>query len=510
MFFQKEVRLISIQYLIIENRMEIECQTDNKHLSIQNNANSRGKQKFCVKILQLLRITLNDEKKIPEIGLAWCDDGFHFICNSQILGKYLNLKANSINTNFRAHSFQIGNATADDIKKTFGNLPDYRNWKMRHNINYAFNSSSSDNDAENIPCTEKQKNGLEIVTTLNSIFPPITVRLLKNEANPLHQIEVLIAPVKFSQVWKHSFLSQATSDWMRFAGTSSAVNSSNIINSIINFADPRLDENSAIIVEKNLSYFLKYSNCSSQSVSNVNFIDYLKLSLRFGFLNRIAHTILELSNFDSNSSSSSNTSVSFAPWFVPSAEQVFANDILNRTSLDWVIKLAGSAPNMYSILRKSEHNVISSHITFNPMPMKPDLRLSIEAAGGNNLSEESWEPFLSNVLGLKIPTTQTPVINHQSVEHVPMDQFLKTNPEQSANTYVQADPIQNSSTENTASNHSNIDDDIFISPVPPEFSLSQMYTSGLSEGQWSQTVHTGMTPDLFGSQSIHSGLSPDL
>ena len=59
------------------------------------NAKNHNKTKFCVRVLQLLNETLVDHSKIKDIGLAWCQDGVHFICNSQILGNYINLKANS-------------------------------------------------------------------------------------------------------------------------------------------------------------------------------------------------------------------------------------------------------------------------------------------------------------------------------------------------------------------------------------------------------------------------------
>ena len=444
----------------------------------QQTSGGRAKTKFCVRILQLLQETLKDRKKITEYGIGWCDDGKHFICNTQILGQYLKLKANSINTNFRAHCFQIKNTTPEEIKKSFGNLPELKNWKLRLNVKHPFNSACTENDVENIPCVEKSRQMLDLVEESNSLFPQSTLKLLKNDNCSLHQIEILLDPVKFSPNWKYSYLCQTTDDWIKIAGNSKTISPTDLIKSIISSSQPKVTHDQYIILERNLEHFLKYSFCNSQS-ANSTFIDYLKLSLRFGYLPNIAQTVLELSTDNDFSNSSS-----FARWFIPSTDFAYAADILNRNSLDWVIKLSGSVPNQFSILKKSKNQIISSNIIFNPKPITPEQRLSIKDDDEHCLNGEKWESFLVNVLNLQMPHSNFSVIPNNSVRHVQARDIIQSNEEMHYAHYETSDGSF----------------DLFGSQNRPDF-------PSLFNG--SQTVHSGMTPDLFGSQTISDGLPPE-
>lgn len=477
--------------------------------SFIQSSNNRNKLKFCVKILRLLQETLKDEKKIPDIGLAWCEDGTHFVCNSQILGSYLNLKSNSINTNFRAHSFQIENISFEDLQKMFGSLPDLKNWKMRRIVNYSFNYKSTESDAEKIPCSDKTSRTLDIVSIAsNSMLPQITKEILQNDKLVLNQIEMLMSQVDFTVDWKNAFLTLISTDWYNIVHSSGKSNSfesiptSTLINAIINGAEPQIDPNLLQYIEVNLEYLLKNSKCNSQSPDKVFFFEYLKLCLHYGILSRIAHTILELS---------SQSGFYFASWFIPSTDQQYAIDLMARRDLKWILKLSKSSPNVFTILLTSSNPEIKScHITFNPMPMKPENTLSIKKEESPSLiSRATFREFIVEVLGFEIPIDKPEDREIKDVKHVSLNEIVKADNEsqnkagENDSHFSDFDLIQHSSMNGSQTSQSN-------DMLQFQFNWDTEYSrTGLSppingihnELNFSPTIPSNIIPDLTCSQT---------
>jgi hypothetical protein len=80
--------------------------------------------KFSVKLLHVLNYTSQNRELIPETGAVWCADGIHFLVHSKILGNFLGLKSNTINTNFRDHGFKILAPVLPKDLDELQNLPD--------------------------------------------------------------------------------------------------------------------------------------------------------------------------------------------------------------------------------------------------------------------------------------------------------------------------------------------------------------------------------------------------
>ena len=111
-----------------------------------------SEKNFVVKIFKLLKIVIYNRTPIEQVGCCWCKDGEHFICNSRILGKCMNLKPNSINKNFKLYSFESEHISSKEIIKYFGNLPDIKNWKlMKIKSPYHFSINCTETEIENIP-----------------------------------------------------------------------------------------------------------------------------------------------------------------------------------------------------------------------------------------------------------------------------------------------------------------------------------------------------------------------
>jgi hypothetical protein len=87
------------------------------------------------------------------IGAFWLTKQGLLISNSEMLVKLLNVKSNSLNTNFREHGFSnLGMIPQDQLFRLAANLPglqlkNLRNWKKRKHITDIFTPMMTLEDA---------------------------------------------------------------------------------------------------------------------------------------------------------------------------------------------------------------------------------------------------------------------------------------------------------------------------------------------------------------------------
>lgn len=108
--------------------------------------------KFATKLFHVLSFSRSHPGSLMLLGASWCRDGAQFICHSGIMSAFLGLKANSINTNFRDHGFEIVRSSLGELTREFPCLPANNNWKKRANHRYPFTAMSSIEEVERIPC----------------------------------------------------------------------------------------------------------------------------------------------------------------------------------------------------------------------------------------------------------------------------------------------------------------------------------------------------------------------
>lgn len=118
-----------------------------------NKEHQGSRIKFATKVFHVLNFTKEHPESINICGAAWCNDGAHFICNANIMAGFLNLRSNSINTNFRDHGFRIDHSSLSQVKHDFPHLMNIKNWKMRSNTIFAFKYNLNVEEIEKIPCT---------------------------------------------------------------------------------------------------------------------------------------------------------------------------------------------------------------------------------------------------------------------------------------------------------------------------------------------------------------------
>ena len=117
-----------------------------------NTEQSARRLKFAVRVFYVLQWTKDHPEEMAKTGAMWCKDGFHFVCNSQLLGEFLLIKPNTINTNFRSHSFVIQLSQPHSLLTEFPNMHDIKNWRKRSNPFYSFTINSKESDIVLIPC----------------------------------------------------------------------------------------------------------------------------------------------------------------------------------------------------------------------------------------------------------------------------------------------------------------------------------------------------------------------
>lgn len=390
---------------------------------------NKSRPKFSVKILRILKHSVEHPEDVSTIGAGFCTDKIHFICNSIILGHFLGLKANSINTNFRAHSFAIDNIGIEDIPPEYGNLPDPKHWKMRHNVKYHFAVDTTEFDAAQIPCIEPKVQSLDLVQTTNPplpIFPPRTDKLLKDNPIMRQDINALIdKSFNKDTGWKSKFLGEVTKNWLSMTNSIDPIKPINIIRMAMSVADPAPPDDFRPLIEENLTYLLSASCASSQIQDEISFLDFTKFCLRFGTIERHAQSIFEVSDpmyktqqFQWAIGSQSDLECCFAKWFLPSTDQNHALLKLKSGGLKWVVKLSGNQPDTFTIQVLQGNKFIATHIHFDPFPNENEKRFSVEFDEGEFQYANSWHEMLVNILNLTIPHEKSDPIDRPSLQFV--------------------------------------------------------------------------------------------
>ena len=330
-------------------------------MNTSNNYNSEeilnqmryGKTKFCVKLLQALNLSKQSPYRVSEIGVGWCKDGRHFVCNTNILSKYLQIKPNSINANFRDHSFEIIKSQNEFIVREFGILPDIHKWKKRRHSRFQFNANTTEDEAGQIPCVGSDKLSESNYNShfyKNPIFPPNLLELGNNIS--FSEIETIMNHVKMSDKWKFKFLETVTNEFLAICNKDSfTIQTDDLILFIfeINKFNGITNEKTSAI-NKALEFFFQNSNgLSSQAFPEFDIISVIKVCLRFGFLHDIISVFSELVV----KSSKINYNNGFVPWFLPSVDANFAFNAMIKSNMKWILKMSDSTPNGFTIMKLS-------------------------------------------------------------------------------------------------------------------------------------------------------------
>lgn len=401
--------------------------------------------KFAAKILATLTFVEKHQNTAGTVGVSWCKDGRHFICNAKILGNFLALKSNSINTNFREHGFRICEYNQESLKSS--GLPDFQHWKKRiYSAGAEFHRDMTLEAAEriglikggdNVAVQDPRENEQNVVvpwkvplvtqpyrTEKPTIFgsravnekgiPDSLMMILEHDKVMQLSVQMIMEKADGTSVWKNQMIVTVTRDWITSFGAVDSIPLSLMLDNLLT-SMVVLPPETYMQLRANVEYLINAGmEVASQGRGDViRFDDYLLLMLRYGPSYRFARTIFELAahdmadpfldlNFGRTScwSQSQGVPPNFKSWFHPGLNTRTAEMVLKtqmRTS--WMVR-PSSIPNMFTLHCKMLGKLIASHIRYDGLADSDQL-YSIKLDDDQVKYAETWNQLLFSELELR-------------------------------------------------------------------------------------------------------------
>lgn len=383
-------------------------------------SNNPQRIKFSTKVFCILNFTKKYPESINICGAAWCKDQYHFICNSSIIGQLLNLRSNSINTNFRDHGFIIDNQSCTKNRTEFPDLINSRNWKRRSNPQHKFFVGATLEEIERIPCNTSRmandlaKSQLTSDSQIPKDFPPFHLLQASHKFMALSEVSEIIQAnipnLANDEVQIFKLLLIVTEN-----------NSSNLIDIIRNaaiewrdsFGDitsisiqqfcKRLSENvtDPISQPQLMTNAIALLHKYQMNQTNATFIDYLHFVFHYGFFDDSVSSIISLSSTDKHSSTNSSSELLyplFHGWFQPLLNIDSAVYVLSQESSDccWFVS-PSEKPLEFILFYNYQSELTYTRINFNPMNDEERFWLEI---GEDIQSAPNWGTILYQFLQL--------------------------------------------------------------------------------------------------------------
>ena len=164
---------------------------------ICNENEFKGKIKFSLKVWYCLQYTLIFPETVNIVGVIWRKDHRHFLVNSKILSAFMDIKPNSVNTNFRHHGFDIIPMEGPTISLEFPQLENTRSWKQRYLE--CFSATTSISDILQIPCIPRNQQNLLHSNEKNYLNSKIEQSLTLQDSlkSPSQELQLENQSIKF-------------------------------------------------------------------------------------------------------------------------------------------------------------------------------------------------------------------------------------------------------------------------------------------------------------------------
>jgi hypothetical protein len=229
-----------------------------------------------------------------------------------------------------------------------------------------------------------------------------------------------------SAQWKDNVLKHITEQWMSLSAGGASVEHSVLLRRIFESANPHIPRDSVEIVDANLRFLIAAQSNASQMSEGIGLCDFVRLTLRFGPLEQIAHSIYEISSTEPvvphpilmlhfGSQSRHEDDPCFAPWFMPSSDRSATAQIL-RGWMPWIVRMS-SSPNCFTVEAQNEDGRLATHIRFDPISVNSNTRFLVDV-GGEEQGSDSWVGLLTNVLQLEVPVFPREPVRQGKVKFV--------------------------------------------------------------------------------------------
>lgn len=395
--------------------------------------------KFSVKVLMVLNFSEKHKDCVPVTGAVWCEDGCHFLVNTKIMASLLDLKANSINTNFREHGFKIISNVLEKDTEGLPPLPDLNNWKVRQNTAATFTRNSTRKDAENVPSLETKPQGMESQQN-TSFIPQRTQEMCTNDfESELKLIYKILVDIPQPDRWKRDLLESATSFWTKNISPQPLESLDTVVQKLFPLV-PGSDYRKQQQLRANFKYLIHTHSGSSQMNKTVYFSDFLRLFLRFGSPAGIREPLVEVTDFteephllrlsyDEEDDGGEEYSPRFLPGFCPTLHKEAALVYLRGQVVDkWVVMHSREANQFTLLIRKQVDNAIKNmalHIKYYAVPVMGGYRLSA-AAESKEIRAKTWNEMLFERLGLNREMALNITCVDDEVDYVSYEEFKRS------------------------------------------------------------------------------------
>ncbi|EAY20472.1 hypothetical protein TVAG_110850 [Trichomonas vaginalis G3] len=378
-----------------------------------NSSQNERRMKFAVRVFYVLQWTTSHPEAVQDTGAIWCKNGYYFICNSTLIGEFLNIRPNTINTNFRSHLFTIELSQPQLLLAEFPMIKDTRNWRKRVNHSFPFHSGCTELDIIRIPCrplNEQPKNTQlvqypvrapklpprRIIKQVQTFEMPMTPTMkykyeFKNSQETKEyekDIEIIFNNMKGTKEQKDEIINKAQSLWKEF-GDVPKCQSNIIVSYILKNIDLDVGEKLAPHLTKMLS------SDGGSGNTDISFAQYLKFYAQYGDPATIIETLTDFIDYSSKN-------YVFYPWFQPDLGKINTKiRLLDEDGPDFIVRCSASKIGIFVlevVENKSSGEISSSNIDFDPI--KPSFSIISESHG--LVQDKSLKSLLFDRLGLKL------------------------------------------------------------------------------------------------------------
>lgn len=478
---------------------------------------------FVLKIFYILQFVKKHPIEMERIGASWCKDNFHFVANSNKLAEFLELKSNSINTNFRAHGFKIISCNMPELKKEFPDIKETRHWKIRYSNCSSFRSSSKGEDVKNIKLigsnTDLLLQNSEKLTEVESLkedfsfIPKETMELLQPDLSQIINLVQMFYAVTEDNTFYRNFLTYITDLWKTKIESNKEYAPIQTILSVILGTDMNEASETEIdqvneLYAQNLEYLLPQNYENSQICDYLSFVSFAKYFMRYGDQLDFSSTLREITL----PVISEELEPSFHKWFYPSTDKSHAITLLSKQKTESWLILPSKGPNKFTLLftrGKPPLDIQALHIKHNPIPDNPSKRYSVTFNDGEKYGQTLDEIF-TNVLNLHYPDIQSetsyqlPEASYVSADSIANRNDGQNNDQNSASTTDNYSFVDSFNDKSESVNYMSFGGSQTESQTSFDqtFSLNSQYDLSISQDNWggisqnSQTIFTESASQL--------------
>ena len=399
----------------------------------------KARVRFVTKIFRALSYTREHPDEISQVGAAWCSDGVHFVSNSAILAQFLNLKPNSINTNFRDHGFVI-TGKGEVGRDLPAGTKDATHWKKRHNREAHFTINATEQTINSINSIQDRVSAAPSAPAQFPFMPRKTAELL--QIDPRQQVSlanmVYSLQGSASSEWFYRVLEKATEIWVSVVqAIGPCVELERLTGALFN--DLAMDEGAKRQVLLNFEFLIQQRDDSSQLEQLIPFESFVKFMVRYGWVNGMLELLTEVSHFSSEGSSlipgfcefdsqTPSEKVQFKSWFFPSSDRLTAERWISKHVRECWVVIPSKTPNYFTLLYKEETGVeiVALHIIHDCLAPERSQRFSVRFKNGEHVCTSSLTEMLTGTLGLMVHDAEV-VTQENKAREVAADDFVNRN-----------------------------------------------------------------------------------